>query len=121
MSYQINFSTASSQQIARALGKRLEQIRLARNFTQARLAEEAAISVRTLRNLEKGASVSLDTFFRVLGILGVQQNLEALLPDPAVRPIERVENRGKERKRASSQPKAEAPTWTWGDGESGDE
>ena len=115
MPYQLDFSTASSQQIAGALGQRLEQIRLARNFTQTRLAEEAGISVRTLRNLEKGESVSLDTFFRVLSILGVQQNLEALLPDPAVRPIERVDKRGTERKRASSEPKTEPSTWTWGD------
>ncbi len=121
MSYQIDFSTASSEQIEGAMGERLSRIRLARNLTQEQLAGEAGVGIRTIRNLEKGKGVSFDTFVRVLTVLGVQQNLEALLPDPMIRPVERLENRGKERQRASSQPKAESTPWAWGDGVSDDE
>jgi hypothetical protein len=52
--------------------------------------------------------------------LDIQQNLETLLPDPAIRPIERVNTGGSERKRARpKQSDNENSTWVWGD-ESGD-
>ncbi len=121
MSYLIDFSTATSDQIERALCQHLEQIRLSRNVTQERLAEEAGVSVRTVRNLEKGEGVSFDTAIRVMIALGVQQALESLLPDPTIRPVERVETGGSERKRASSQAPREKKAWTWADGEDDDE
>lgn len=60
MSYNIDFTTATSDQIEAALGKRLESIRLSRNIAQQQLAEEAGVSTRTIRRLEKGQGVSLD-------------------------------------------------------------
>lgn len=122
MSYNIGFSAATSAQIETALCKRLENIRLARNMTQVQLATEAGVSPRTIGRLEKGLGVSVDTFIRVLTALGIQQNLEALLPDPTVRPVERIHIGGSERKRArpiSSGRKR--PNWSWGDGGSDDE
>ncbi len=100
MSYNIEFSVATSDQIEAALCKRLESIRLSRNITQAQLAEEAGVSPRTIGRLEKGQGVSLDTFIRIMMALRIQQNLEALLPDPTVRPIEGVGMDDAERKRA---------------------
>ena len=122
MSYKIDFSIATSSQIETALCNRLENIRLSRNITQAQLAKEAGISTRTIGRLEKGEGVSLDTFIRVLAALGIQQNLETLLPDPSVRPIERIGIGGHERKRARPGLKREEPaTWSWGDGGTEDE
>ncbi len=121
MSYLIDFSTATSDQIEKALCQRLEQIRLSRNVPQGSLADEAGVSVRTIRNLEKGEGVSFDTALRVMIALGVQQALESLLPDPAIRPVERVEARAAERKRASPQATREKKVWTWADGEDDDE
>ena len=100
MTYKLDFSVATSSQIEAALCGRLESIRLSRNMTQAQLAGEAGVSIRTIGRLEKGEGVSLDTFIRVLTALGIQSSLEALLPDPSVRPIERVGIGGRERKRA---------------------
>ena len=122
MSYNIEFSVATSGQIEAALCKRLESIRLSRNITQAQLAEEAGVSPRTIGRLEKGQGVSVDTFVRIMIALGIQQSLEALLPDPTVRPIERVGIGAGERKRARpTQSSEERPTWSWGDGEDADE
>jgi putative transcriptional regulator len=122
MSYNIEFSVATSDQIEAALCKRLESIRLSRNITQAQLAEEAGVSPRTIGRLEKGQGVSVDTFIRVMMALGVQQSLEALLPDPSVRPIERVGMGARERKRARpTKYSDERPIWSWGDGEDNDE
>ncbi len=122
MTYHIDFSTATSTQIEAALCRRLEGTRLSRNITQAQLAEEAGISTRTIGRLEKGQGVSLDTFIRTMMALGIQQSLQVLMPDPAVRPIERVGFSAGERKRARPiQSSDERPTWSWGDGEDDDE
>jgi len=118
MSYSIDFAIASSNQIESALCKRLESIRLSRNMTQQQLAKEAGVSTRTIRRLEKGQGVSLDTFIRVLTALRIQHSLEGLLPDPSVRPIERVGISKRERRRARPVSESlEHPTWSWGDGE----
>ena len=117
MSYKIDFIVATSEQIEAALCKRLENLRLSRNITQVQLAEEAGISPRTIGRFEKGQGVSFNTFIRVLTALGIQQNLETLLPDPTVRPIERIGISGGERKRARpGQSNAEPAIWSWGDG-----
>ena len=122
MTYNIEFSVATSDQIEVALCKRLESIRLSRNITQAQLAGEAGVSPRTIGRLEKGQGVSMDTFIRIMMALSIQQSLEALLPDPAVRPVERVGRNGGERKRARPVKYSnERPAWSWGDGEDDDE
>lgn len=117
MAYKLDFSIATSEQIETALCERLESIRLLRNVTQADLAKEAGVALRTIGRLEKGQGISLDTFIRILIALGVQDNLQVLLPDPSIRPIDRVSIRsGTERKRARP-PKAQEKdaTWSWGD------
>lgn len=114
--YSIDFPVANSQQIEAALGHRLEQIRLSRNITQKQLAAESGISLRTLRRLENGEGVTLDTFIRVMSALNIQENLAALLPDPSVRPIERaVSATGTERQRARPREKDSGAGWVWGD------
>mgnify|MGYP003681936237 CR=1 FL=1 len=122
MSYNIEFSIATSDQIEAGLCKRLESIRLSRNITQAQLAEEAGVSPRTIGRLEKGQGVSMDTFIRIMMALNIQQNLEALLPDPSVRPIERIGMGAAERKRARpTKSNDDLPTWSWGNCENDDE
>jgi putative transcriptional regulator len=116
MAYTIDFLAATSNQIEAALCRRLETIRLSHNMTQQQLAEEAGVSLRTIGRLEKGQGVSLDTFIRVLTALRIQHSLESLLPDPTVRPIERVGAGTRERKRARPVPRSnERPAWSWGD------
>jgi len=114
MAYKIDFSIATSDQIEKAVCKRLEDIRLTRNMTQARLAEEAGVAIKTIKRLEKGSGVTFDTFIRVLIALKIQQNLEGLLPDPSVRPMDRINLQGSERKRASSEKtQLKEEPWSW--------
>ena len=122
MSYEVDITLATSEQIEAALCQRLMRIRLARNTTQQQLATEAGVAPRTIGRLEKGEGVSLDTFIRVLKALGIQQSLETLLPDPTIRPMDRIGSGPKERRRARPGPvKQKHPAWSWGDGEDADE
>ena len=100
------------------LGLRLAKVRLSRNLTQARLAQEAGASLPSIKRLEAGRNISLDTFLRVLRALNLGDRILDILPNPEVRPVERVQNEGHERRRARSQPEAPRATdWAWGDGE----
>ena len=100
---------------AEALGARLAQIRLSRNLTQAQLAQDAGAALRTIKRLEAGDNVSLDTLFRVMGALRLATHLDAFLPDPNVRPMERVKLSGQERQRASGRRTVvPASAWAWG-------
>lgn len=116
MATQIDYSIANSSRIEIALCQRLEKIRLTRNLTQAQLARQAGVSLRTITRLEKGEGISLDTLIRVMSALELQSNLQTLLPDPDIRPIERVLTGGSERKRARPlKPNQPTSAWTWGD------
>ena len=110
------FSIATSKQIVSAICSQLVDLRLERNWTQAKLAEEAGVSIKTITNLENGKGISLDTFVRVIMAFNLQADLENLLPDVTVRPIERVSKIGNERKRARKvKPISNSPEWKWGD------
>jgi len=111
----VDLSVASGSQIETSLCRQLAKLRLARNITQRELAEAAGLSIRTVKRLEAGKGVSLDTFLRVLIGLGIQGNLAALVPDPGVRPVERLQLEGRERRRARpSRRKSQPREWTWG-------
>lgn len=102
---------------AQRLGERLAAQRLNRNLTQRQLAENAAVSLNTLRRLESGENASLDTLIRVLEALGLGDRLDALAPPTDVRPVDRVRNSaGGERKRATGAGHGTPATpWSWGD------
>lgn len=118
MTLKPDFSTASSEAIIAALCKRLEEIRLSRNISQAELAENAGVSRSTLTRLADGNSVSLDSFVRIMQALDLTSHLVALLPDPGIRPVDRVRLGGSERQRARAK-RQDAARWTWRDDEPG--
>ena len=105
------------RQLMATIGKRLARERLARNITQATLARETGIALRTLRRLEAGQPSTLDTFLRVADGLGLAEQLVNALPDEeAIMPIERLDNKRKARQRARPKSKPPASTWVWGEG-----
>ena len=104
--------------LLRRLGERLLQYRLNRNITQAALAKEAGVSVRTINRVERGHSTQLSNFLRLLRSLGLLENMDALVPEPALSPIQQIKLHGKSRKRASSEePVKDKEVWAWGDEE----
>src|SRR5690606_14989146 len=62
-----------------ALGARLRAARLRRKLTQAMVAERVGVTLPTIRKLESGdPSSSLATVIRVLQVLGLAQDIDAL-------------------------------------------
>lgn len=64
------------------LGERLRLARLRRRLTQAVVAARVGVSKQTLAKLEAGTpSTSLATLVRLLGVLGLAQDLDHLAAD----------------------------------------
>jgi len=118
MAQKIDFNLAPTEEVEAALGRQIEALRLAKNINQTKLAKSAGVSRRTITRLENGEGVSLDTLIRIMRALGVAGNLASLLPDPSVRPIERVRMKGRQRQRARTPSKSsaskKASDWAWG-------
>jgi transcriptional regulator with XRE-family HTH domain len=109
---------SSDDALLKELGDRLQRNRLNRNMTQAALAKEAGISERTIIRIEQGHSTQLSSLIRLLRSLGLLENMDALVPKPAISPIQQMKVQSKSRQRASSAKteKASEP-WSWGDDE----
>lgn len=103
------------------LGERIARHRLNKNLTQEELSREAGIGSATLKRIEHGStSTQLINFINVLRALGLEQNLELLVPDVPPSPvqlanIQKKSVRQRARRKRKPMPNADGPTWTWSD------
>jgi transcriptional regulator with XRE-family HTH domain len=108
--------------ILEELGARLERRRIDADLTQARLAEEAGVSKRTLERIEAGDSTDFVMLIRVLRALKLVEGLENLIANLPQSPIALLKHKGRERKRvgqprsaARSALRKPASPWKWGE------
>ncbi len=116
----VKFVMRGEGPMVRELGYRATQIRLAQNMTQKETAEKAGVSKRTLERFEHGESIQLNSFIRILTILGLLEKLQALIPVQEVSPMDMITSKKqKSRKRAYKRSEATdsyaAEPWVWGD------
>jgi transcriptional regulator with XRE-family HTH domain len=105
----------SETAILSELGARLAQARLDLNMTQEELAEEAAVSKRTVERLETGQSVQLSNLIRVFDALGLVSHQNHIIPPSGPRPMEMLRHQGKQRRRATGGQIAPPRSWSWAD------
>ena len=113
----------TDEAILQEIGARLARRRIDAGLTQARLAEEAGVSKRTVERLEAGHGTDSVALLRVLRALQLLQGLEQLLPDRPQSPLALLGRRGRERKRvghprrqaAHSAPSPPGAPWKWRD------
>lgn len=116
-------NSLSDLSVLRELGHRLARARLERNMTQAQLAHESGVAVRTLRRLESGeVAAQLSAFIRVCRALKFLDRLENLIPESAPTPMAQLKSRTRQRRRASKRATKPASgrgapppstIWTW--------
>ena len=73
------------------IGERLRSVRLKQNITQQALAEEAGVSLSSIKKIEKGEIGSFDSWIRVLRTLGKLDVLQQLVDDEELSPSEYYE------------------------------
>ncbi len=89
----------SNPAVLAKIGRRLKDIRIKLNMTQGELAERAGMSILTVANIEKGKPVSMLLFLCAIRELGLLENLEQLVPETKISPIELKRMQGKKRHR----------------------
>lgn len=95
----------SDKAILAEIGTRLKGKRLRKNLSQQELAERAGLSRNTISDMESGGSTTFHNFIRTLRALDALDELEHLLPEPGISPVQMVRLKGKTRMRASGRRK----------------
>jgi len=95
----MNWNSLNDLAVVQEIGKRLKEYRLKRRLTQQELAEQAGISIFSVAQIEHGKAVSITTILPVLRVLRLLENLELLLPEIGLSPVELLKLKGKTPKR----------------------
>lgn len=105
--------------VVEEVGRRLAVHRAVRNLTQDDLAEAAGVARSTVQRLERGDSIQLTSFVKLLRVLDRWEALEAVLPPEVRSPLAELERERGQRQRVRGKDRASgaadgARTWTWG-------
>lgn len=91
--------------------------RLARDLTQAQLAQQAGLSKRTVERMEAGeVATQLSSLIRVCRVLEFLDRFDQVIPEASTSPMSQLKRRAPTRQRASgSRHVAAAPRkkWAW--------
>lgn len=89
----------SDPAILTKLGARIKDARIRKGITQVELAIAAGVSSLTVANIENGKSVTIIMFLAILRVLGLLENLENLIPEAKISPLQLKKMQGKKRYR----------------------
>jgi transcriptional regulator with XRE-family HTH domain len=70
------------------LGRHLRKLRLRRNIDQRQLAEQAAVALNVVKNLEGGKGSTVKSLINVLRTLGREEWLNTLAPQVSISPLQ---------------------------------
>ncbi len=111
----ILYGDESNQMIMKELGQRIQETRIAMHLTQAQMAEQSGVALRTVARIEKGESVNFENVLNILRVLGVLGNLNQLVQEQVLAPTEMIDVGKKRRRVSGKQRKEEKKAWVWGD------
>ena len=102
----MDWYSLTNNRIEEILGKRLKEHRLQYNITQNELAIKTGMSRVSISKIERGKGVNLSSLIEIMRGLRILENIEGLIPEQEVSPIEiiRLKNKSK-KKRASTKNK----------------
>lgn len=85
----------SDPAILQKIGGRIRDYRIRMEMTQGELAERSGVSMGTIVRVEQGCPISTLLFMSILRTLGLLENLEILLPELGISPIQMRKMQGK--------------------------
>lgn len=95
----MDWQELTDKQILEVLAVRLKDHRIRKHYTQKELAQKSGVSLHSVQKIEQGKSVSMDIFLAVLRTLKLLNNLEVLVPDVGLSPIQLLKNQGVKKQR----------------------
>ncbi len=101
----MDWQIQTENQILERLAKRLKDYRIRKSYTQKELAEKSGVSLASIQKIEQGKSVSFNLMLAVLRSLRLLNNLEALVPDVSISPIELLKEQGAKKQRVRKKSK----------------
>lgn len=90
----------SSHAICSEIGQRLKRARLNANMTQKQVAGQAGLSVTAVQSVERGEAL-LESVVSVLLAMNMVEQINNLVPDQQISPLQLAKLKGKKRQRAS--------------------
>lgn len=87
--------------LAAQFGERVKKARLNANISQQHLAKKVGLSVKSIKNAEKGRC-QFETMVAILMALGKADQLDLVLSASNISPIQLAKLQGKQRQRAAS-------------------
>jgi len=106
----------TDEAILAEIGQRISSRRVELNMTQAEVAKKTGMAKRTVENIESGASGQMSTIIRIFRVLDLMENLDRLIPEPGLKPMDLLKQKRKIRIRASrkkTKKKGIGKSWKW--------
>lgn len=85
----------SDPAILQKMGRRIRDYRMRMEMTQSELAEKSGVSMGTIVRVEQGNPISTLLFISILRTMGLLENLEVLLPELSISPLQMRKMQGK--------------------------
>ena len=81
----------TSQEGIRIISERVRNYRIDFPLTQKQLSDRSGVSLRSIQRFENGEDIQLGNLIKLLSALGLDNNVEMLVPDVTKRPAAFVE------------------------------
>ena len=85
----------SDPAILQKMGRRIRDYRMRMEMTQSELAEKSGVSMGTIVRVEQGNPISTLLLISILRTMGLLENLEVLLPELSISPLQMRKLQGK--------------------------
>ena len=106
----------SSEAYIKELSRRFKQYRIDFPISQKELSERSGVSLRSIQYFEGGKGIQLESLIKLLMALGLDLNLDMLIPDVDKRPSAYLTREKKqERKRVGHKKNVNSKEFRWGD------
>ena len=100
-------------EILQDIARKIKKKRISLKFSQAHVAKKTGLSMHTISNIETGKAYTIESFIKVMRVLGMIDNLDRVISDVVVSP-DMVIRQKKVRQRVKESKKQEASEWQWG-------
>lgn len=85
----------SDPAILQKIGRRIRDYRIRMEMTQNELAEKSGVSMGTIVRVEQGNPISTLLLISILRTMGLLENLDVLLPELSISPLQMRKMQGK--------------------------